>query len=79
MNKIHVTGEAQAAALGFVVSPTIRVDGRDIQIGFRETPCEDCGTLCACEGGVSCREWDYRGEWHTAPPPGLIEFRQEGN
>jgi hypothetical protein len=72
LNKIHVTSEEQATALGFLVSPTIRVNGRDIQMNFRESLCDSCGTLCECEGGVSCREWEYQGQWHTAPPKGLI-------
>lgn len=72
LNKIHVTSEEQAGALGFLVSPTIRVNGRDIQMDFRESPCESCGTLCECEGGASCREWEYQGQWYTAPPKGLI-------
>lgn len=72
LNKIHVTTEEQAVALGFLVSPTIRVNGRDIQMNFRESLCESCGTLCGCEGGVSCREWKYQGQWYTAPPKGLI-------
>jgi hypothetical protein len=72
LNRIHVTSEEQAVALGFLVSPTIRVNGRDIQMNFRESPCDSCGTLCECEGGVSCREWEYRGQWYTAPPKGLI-------
>ena len=72
LNKIQVTSEDQALALGFLVSPTIRVNGRDIQLNFRESPCESCGTLCECEVGVSCREWEYQGQWLTAPPKGLI-------
>ena len=72
LNKIHVTSEEQAVALGFLVSPTIRVNGRDIQMIFRESLCDSCGTLCECEGGVSCREWEYQGQWYTAPPKGLI-------
>lgn len=59
LNKIHVRSEEQALAVGFLVSPTIRVNGRDIQMNFRESLCESCGTLCECEGGVSCREWEY--------------------
>ncbi len=70
--RTHITSEEQAAALGFLVSPTIRVNGRDIQMEFRESACETCGTLCECEGGVSCREWQYQGQWYTAPPKGLI-------
>ena len=72
LNKIHVTSEEQAVALGFLVSPTIRVNGRDIQMIVRESLCDSCGTLCECEGGVSCREWEYQGQWYTAPPKGLI-------
>ena len=72
LNKIHVTSEEQAVALGFLVSPTIRVNSRDIQMNFRESLCESCSALCECEGGVSCREWEYQGQWYTAPPKGLI-------
>ena len=72
LNRIHVTSEEQAAALGFLVSPTIRVNGRDIQPNFRESLCKSCGTLCECEGGVSCREWWYQGRWYRSPPKGLI-------
>lgn len=43
-----------------------------VQIDFRESLCESCGTVCGCEGGVSCREWEYQGQWYTAPPKGLI-------
>ena len=72
VRKVHVKSEAQAVELGFVVSPTIRVNGRDIQMNFRESFCESCGTLCDCEEGVSCREWEYQGQWYAVPPKGLI-------
>ena len=72
LNKIHVTSEEQAVDLGFLVSPTIRLNGRDIQMHFRESLCDSCATLCDCEGGVSCREWEYQGQWYNAPPKGLI-------
>jgi hypothetical protein len=72
VNNIHVKSEEQARELGFLVSPTIRVNGRDIQIDFSESRCESCGTLCDCEGEVSCREWEYQGQWYAVPPKGLI-------
>ncbi|MFQ5938095.1 MAG: DUF2703 domain-containing protein [Acidiferrobacterales bacterium] len=72
VNKIHVKSEEQAATLGLLVSPTIRVNGRDIQMNFRESRCESCADLCDCKVGVSCREWEYQGQWHTVPPKGLI-------
>jgi hypothetical protein len=70
VRKVHVQSPRQAAALGFVVSPTIRVNGRDIQLNWRQTPCDDCSKECATE--VSCREWEYRGQWYTVPPKELI-------
>ncbi len=72
VQKTHVKSEVQAAQLGFVVSPTIWVNGRDIQMNFRESRCEPCDTLCDCEGGISCREWEYQGQWYVVPPQGLI-------
>ena len=70
VHKIHVQSVQQAAALGFVVSPTIRVNDRDIQFDWRETPCEPCSTGCASK--VSCREWTYGGRWYGIPPKELL-------
>ena len=70
VHKIHVQSVQQAAALGFVVSPTIRVNDRDIQFDWRETPCEPCSKGCA--GRVSCREWTYGGRWYGIPPKELL-------
>lgn len=72
VRKVQVKSEEQAAERGFLVSPTIRLNGRDIQMNFRESRCESCATLCDCEGGVSCREWEYQGQWYPVPPKGLI-------
>ncbi|HSQ14284.1 MAG TPA: DUF2703 domain-containing protein [Candidatus Deferrimicrobium sp.] len=70
VRKIHVQSAQQAAALGFDVSPTIRVNNRDIQFTWRETPCAPCSKGCASE--VSCREWEYGGQWHEIPPKELM-------
>jgi len=70
VNKIHVTSEAQAAELGFVSSPTIRVNGRDIQMEVKESRCEACGDLCGDE--VDCRVWVYRGEEYSVPPQAMV-------
>ncbi len=72
VSKTLVESEEQARALGFVSSPTIMVNGRDIAGEPIESPCSECGELCGCEGGVDCRVWDYRGEQHTEAPTGLI-------
>ena len=70
VHKIHVQSAQQAAALGFVVSPTVRVNNRDIQFEWRETPCDPCSKGCASE--VSCREWEYGGRWYEVPPKELM-------
>ena len=70
VHKIHVQSVQQAAALGFVVSPTIRVNNRDIQFNWRETPCDPCSKGCASK--VSCREWEYGGRWYEVPPKELM-------
>ena len=72
VRKTLVETEEQARALGFVSSPTILVNGRDIAGELIESPCSECGELSGCEGGVDCRVWDYRGETHTEAPRGLI-------
>ena len=70
VNKINVTTEEQAEALQFESSPTIRVNGRDIQLEIRESLCESCGDLCGDE--VDCRVWVYHGKEYTSPPKAMI-------
>ncbi|MGI9953341.1 DUF2703 domain-containing protein [Moorellaceae bacterium AZ2] len=70
LKKIHVQTEEQALALGFVSSPTIRINGRDIQLDVRESLCESCGDLCGED--VDCRVWVYQGKEYTEAPKGMI-------
>ena len=70
VNKIHVQSEEQARELGFVSSPTIRINGKDLQLDVKESRCESCGDLCGED--VDCRVWTYRGKDYTAPPKGMI-------
>ncbi|WP_338824015.1 hypothetical protein MHOCP_21570 [Moorella humiferrea] len=70
LKKIHVQTEEQALALGFVSSPTIRINGQDIQLDVRENLCESCGDLCGEE--VDCRVWVYQGKEYTEAPKGMI-------
>jgi hypothetical protein len=66
-----VASEAQARALGFVSSPTLRVDGRDIALELRESRCESC-EACACNGTVDCRVWVWQGQEYTEAPKAMI-------
>jgi glutaredoxin len=70
LNKVHVANEEQAQSLGFTTSPTIRVNGRDIQLDYKEAKCTACSDLCGDD--VECRAWMYQGEQYTAPPEGMI-------
>ena len=70
VRKIHIQDEEQARTHRFLSSPTIRVNGRDIQLDVRESLCESCGDLCGDE--VDCRVWVYQGKEYNSPPKGLI-------
>lgn len=70
VRKIHVQSEEQALELGFVSSPTIRINGRDIQLDVRENLCESCGDLCGED--MDCRVWVYQGKEYTTPPKAMI-------
>lgn len=69
---IHVSTLDAAESTQLAVSPTIRINGRDIQPDYIENTCNSCGDLCACEDDVDCRLWQYRGEEHSTAPIGLI-------
>jgi uncharacterized protein DUF2703 len=70
LRRIQVLSVQQARELRFEVSPTIRVNGRDIALDRRESSCGPDG--CGCGGDASCRVWTYRGSEYTAAPVGLI-------
>ncbi len=68
---ILVDSEDAARRLQFRSSPTIRIDGHDIQPEIGESSCESCSSLVE-SGSVECREWTWRGERYMSPPKGLI-------
>lgn len=70
LNKINVTSEELAIKHKFVSSPTIRVNGRDIQMEVKESRCDSCGDLCGDE--VDCRVWVYKGKEYSVPPKALL-------
>lgn len=71
VKKIHTQSEGQARELGFVSSPTIRVDGRDIAIDLKESECTSCGGVCG-EEGIACRVWNFHGTDYDAAPAAMI-------
>ncbi|MBK9119038.1 MAG: DUF2703 domain-containing protein [Phycisphaerales bacterium] len=72
IHKTVVTSAQQAEQLRFESSPTIRINGRDIALEYRESNCGDCGDICGCEGQVDCRVWVWQGREYTEAPQALI-------
>jgi hypothetical protein len=72
IRKTLVDTEQKALELGFVSSPTIRVNGSDIALELRESSCASCGEACGCDGEIDCRVWVYQGQEYTAAPVGMI-------
>lgn len=70
INKIHIDHIEKAIKYQFESSPTIRINGRDIQLEVKESLCESCGDVCGDE--VDCRVWVYQGKEYTVPPKGMI-------
>lgn len=70
VNKINVVSEELAVQYKFISSPTIRINGHDIQMDIKESTCESCGDLCGDE--VDCRVWTYQGQEYNVPPKEMI-------
>lgn len=61
----------EARALRMVTSPTIQIDGIDIQPEAPESQCGACSTLPG-QDSVDCRVWHHAGRFYDSPPPALI-------
>jgi len=72
VRKTLVASAEQAQALGFVSSPTIRVNGQDIALELRESSCAECGEACGCDGAIDCRVWVWQGQEYTQAPSAMI-------
>lgn len=69
-NKIQVQSLEQAIALDFFSSPTIRVNGSDIQLESKESHCTPCSMISGV--ATDCRVWLYQGQEYEAPPAAMI-------
>ena len=70
VNKININTKQLAEKYKFLSSPTIRINGRDIQMEFKESLCESCGDLCG--DTIDCRMWLYQGREYTVPPAAMV-------
>ncbi len=70
VNKVNVITEELARKYKFLSSPTIRINGRDIAVDFKENNCCDCGDLCG--DTVDCRVFTYEDNEYNTPPKEMI-------
>jgi hypothetical protein len=70
VNKTHVRSMEQAVALGFLGSPTVRINGVDLQLDFKENHCKTCSQVSGTH--TDCRVWLYHGQEYSAPPKAMI-------
>jgi hypothetical protein len=71
IRKFNITNEELAMKHQFISSPTIRINGRDIAMEVKESPCKDCGDLCG-EDSVNCRVWTFEDADFNVPPKAYI-------
>lgn len=70
INKVNITNEEQATQYWFESSPTIRINGSDLQLEVKESSCSTCSDLSGVE--TDCRVWTYQGEEYNVPPKAMI-------
>jgi hypothetical protein len=70
--KVLVDSEETARKRKLLSSPTIRINGCDIALKFRETRCDSCAGACACGGGIDCRVWVFGDKEYAEAPVPLI-------
>lgn len=70
VNKLNITSAALAENYEFMSSPTIRINGKDIDVNVLESNCTDCGSLCG--DSVDCRVFTYEGSDYDSMPKAMI-------
>jgi hypothetical protein len=70
VQKTHVESLEQAVELGFLTSPTLRINGKDLQLDFKENYCATCSQVSGTQ--TDCRIWLYQGQEYSAPPKAMI-------
>ena len=72
VTKTHVVDKEQAIAQKLLTSPTIRINGNDIDPAITEGECGTCGDLAGGKTTINCRTWEWRGEVYQNAPVGKI-------
>jgi hypothetical protein len=66
-----VSSADEAIMLGLQSSPTIRINGMDIEQDIEESKCASCSDI-ADGTPVDCREWHYKGKVYFHPPVQML-------
>ena len=72
VERIHVATREDAIAHELSSSPTIRIDGVDIDRDTTQGACGDCSDLAGGQTTVNCRSWHWHGEDYSSAPTGKI-------
>ncbi|XKE46597.1 DUF2703 domain-containing protein [Halomonas organivorans] len=67
----HVDSLELSESVNLQSSPSIHINGRDIQPELAESHCTECSNL-ASGADIDCRVWKYQGKKSTTVPVGLI-------
>ena len=70
LDETEMSSRTLAKQYRFLSSPTIRVNGVDIETAVKESDCADCGSISGC--GTDCRVFTWQGKDYEQPPAGLI-------
>jgi len=83
IEEIVIDNEEKAKKYKFVGSPTIRINGQDIQEKIDKRQCLPCEELVESRKGVTdfvkqeckcgCRKYYYKGRQYPYPPKGMIK------
>lgn len=70
VKRTHIQSLEQAVELGFLASPTLRINGKDLQLNFKENYCATCSQVSGAR--TDCRVFLYQGQAYSAPPKAMI-------
>jgi len=79
VNKIKITNDKEAKKYNFVRSPTIKINGIDIEeiltgkLEIKDNFCESCSKITCCETDSKCRIFEYKGKKYEAVPKEMIK------
>jgi len=85
VKKTKIKNDEEAKKYDFVRSPTIRINGIDIEeilsgkLEVKDNYCESCASICgdSCSestgGGTQCRTVEYKGKIYEAVPKEMIK------